>query len=303
MNRGEALGKPRVGRVGYINCFPIFYPLEKGLIKLSAQIVADHPSNLNSLFAAGDIEVTAVSSIAYARQCSSCVVLPDLAIASDGAFWSEAVLSRVHLSQLEGERVSLTPYSATSIALLQILLRRFYEVEVEYFYRPQGVSPWWGDPKATLVIGDEALKSIYRHLEENVFSASKKCFVYDLGAEWKKFTGKQMVFALWVARRDFVEQHPVLLQEIWGALQEAKAWSFIHRRFIAEQAQSLIGISAGVMKDYFRHIKYELYLEGLHQFFEYAWQCGLIDRQVQVEVWRDQLVEPVGHAGHGKNQR
>jgi chorismate dehydratase len=66
MNRGEALRKPRVGRVGYINCFPIFYPLEKGLIKLSAQIVADHPSNLNSLLAAGDIEMTAVSSIAYA---------------------------------------------------------------------------------------------------------------------------------------------------------------------------------------------------------------------------------------------
>lgn len=102
MNRGEALRKPRVGRVGYINCFPIFYPLEKGLIKLSAQIVADHPSNLNSLLAAGDIEMTAVSSIAYAHQCSSCVVLPDLAIASDGAVWSVALLSRVPLSQLEG---------------------------------------------------------------------------------------------------------------------------------------------------------------------------------------------------------
>jgi chorismate dehydratase len=295
MNRGEALGKPRVGRVGYINCFPIFYPLEKGLIKLSAQIVADHPSNLNSLFAAGDIEVTAVSSIAYAHQCSSCVVLPDLAIASDGAVWSVALLSRVPLSQLKGERVSLTPYSATSIALLQILLSRFYEVEVEYFYRPQGVSPWWGEPKATLVIGDEALKTIYRYLEEDELCANQKCYVYDLGAEWKKFTGKQMVFALWVVRRDFMEQHPVLLRETWLALQEAKSWSSRHRRFIAEQAQSLIRIPAEIMEDYFRHIKYELYLNGLHQFFEYAWHCGVLDSQVQAEVWRDPVVEPVKH--------
>lgn len=297
MKRGETQGMPRLGRVGYANCLPIFYPLEKGLIKLPCSIVAGHPSNLNSLFAAGDIEVTAVSSIAYARQCSSSVVLPDLAIASDGAVWSVALLSRVPLPELEGERISLTPHSATSIALLQILLSRFYGLEVEYFYRPLGVPPWWGEPKATLVIGDEALRTIHRH------SANQKCFVYDLGAEWKKFTGKQMVFALWVARRNFVEQHPGLLREIWGALQEAKAWSFGHQEFIAEQAQRLIGVSAGVMEDYFRHIKYELYLEGLQQFFELAWSCNLIDRQVQVEVWRDQVVEPVEQVGHGKNQR
>ena len=59
MKRGEFLEKPRLGRVRYINCLPIFYPLEKGLIKLPARIVADHPSQLNSMLAAGDLEVTA----------------------------------------------------------------------------------------------------------------------------------------------------------------------------------------------------------------------------------------------------
>lgn len=157
------------------------------------------------------------------------------------------------------------------------------------------MSPWWGEPKATLVIGDEALKTIYRYLEEDELSANQKCYVYDLGAEWKKFTGKQMVFALWVVRRDFMEQHPVLLRETWLALQEAKSWSSRHRRFIAEQAQSLIRIPAEIMEDYFRHIKYELYLNGLHQFFEYAWHCGVLDSQVQAEVWRDPVVEPVKH--------
>ena len=231
MKRGETQGMPRLGRVGYANCLPIFYPLEKGLIKLPCSIVAGHPSNLNSLFAAGDIEVTAVSSIAYARQCSSSVVLPDLAIASDGAVWSVALLSRVPLPELEGERISLTPHSATSIALLQILLSRFYGLEVEYFYRPLGVPPWWGEPKATLVIGDEALRTIYRYLEEDELSANQKCYVYDLGAEWKKFTGKQMVLLCgW--RRNFVEQHPGLLREIWGALQEAKLGASVIRSLL-----------------------------------------------------------------------
>jgi chorismate dehydratase len=281
-----------LGRVSYINCFPIFYPLEKGLIKLSARIVADHPSSLNSLLAAGNLEVTAVSSIAYARGHRSCVALPGLGIACDGAVWSVALLSRKPLSQLDGERISLTPYSATSIALLQIILSRFYGIEADYFDRPRGAPPWWGDPQATLVIGDEALRIACLHSEEAEF-------MYDLGAEWKRFTGKQMVFALWVARRDFMEEQPDLLRQTWRALQEAKSWSGSHRRFIAAQAQSLIGIPAEVLEDYFRHIKYELYADGLQQFFEYAWRCGLLDSQVKAEVWRDTVAADVKH---GKNQ-
>lgn len=89
------LEEPRLGRVGYINCLPIFYALEKGFVRIPARIVADHPSRLNSLLAAEELEVTVVSSIAYAHYGESCVVLPDLAIASDGAVWSVALLSRV----------------------------------------------------------------------------------------------------------------------------------------------------------------------------------------------------------------
>lgn len=104
-----------------------------------------------------------------------------------------------------------------------------------------------------------------------------------------------MVFALWVVRRDFVEQHPALVRKIWKALQEAKSWSCNHRRFIAEQAQNLIDIPAGVLGNYFQHIKYELYLDGLHQFFEYAWHYGMLDSQVQAEVWRDTGARQVKH--------
>ncbi|NPV30169.1 MAG: menaquinone biosynthesis protein [Firmicutes bacterium] len=278
------MGAPRLGRVGYINCLPIFYALEKGLIQVPARIVADHPSRLNSLLAAGELEVSAVSSIAYASLRETCVVLPGLSIASDGPVWSVALLSRVPVSRLEGRRVSLTPYSATSIILLQILLARFYGIEVELFTRPPGVSPWWGEPEATLVIGDEALKFA------SPPSCPRDCYIYDLGAEWKKFTGKHMVYALWVARREFAEQSPALLEEIHRGLQAARRWGHENRSVVAEAASRLVDLPVSTLVDYFHHLKYELdgdYLEGLHRFYACAWQCRLLAQPVQVELWRE----------------
>ncbi|MDH7577477.1 MAG: menaquinone biosynthesis protein [Bacillota bacterium] len=271
--------KPRLGRVGYINCLPVFYALEKGFVRIPARIVADHPSRLNDRLAAGELEVTAVSSIAYAHQRHTCVVLPGLSIASDGAVWSVALLSRVPVTKLDGRRVSLTPYSATSIVLLQILLNLFYGVRAELFTRPPGVSPWWGDPEAALAIGDEALRS-----------SGEGCYVYDLGAEWKRFTGKCMVYALWVARREFAVESPALLQEICRGLQAAKHWGYEHRRVIAEAATHLVGLPASRLMAYFQHLKYELnelYLDGLHYFYECAWRCGVLDQPVQAEIWRE----------------
>lgn len=295
MEEGINLERPRVGRVGYVNCLPIFYAIESGLVQLPADLVADHPSRLNNLLASGMIEVTAVSSIAYAHNRESCVILPDLSIASDGAVWSVALLSRMPVSGLNGRRVSLTPYSATSVVLLQILLNRFYGVRAELFTRPQGVSPWWGDPDATLVIGDEALRlaclprgGVAR--EPASSTRERGYYVYDLGMEWKRFTGMRMVFALWVARQEFAERFPHLLREIWRALQVAKGWGCSHRDTVAGVAARLLGIPSAILTEYFRHLKYELsepYIRGLRHFYECARQCGLIQTPVRIKIWRE----------------
>ncbi len=298
--------KPRLGRVGYVNCLPIFYAIESGLIQLPAELVADHPSRLNTLLAAGKIEVTAVSSIAYAHNRESCVILPDLSIACDGAVWSVALLSRMPVSRLKGKRVSLTPYSATSIALLQILLSKFYGVKAELFTRPPGVSPWWGDPDATLVIGDEALRltcfpSVGVAEDRESPSRGLDYYVYDLGAEWKRFTGMRMVFALWVASREFAVRFPDLLREIWRALQAAKGWGCSHGETVAGVAAQLIGMPPATLTEYFRHLKYDLsepYLSGLQHFYECARQCGLIQTPVRMKIWREVDADRIPHGAN-----
>ncbi|GFN23515.1 menaquinone biosynthetic enzyme MqnA/MqnD family protein [Thermanaeromonas sp. C210] len=274
------MSRPRIGRISYINCLPIFYALEEGLVKIPAQIVYGHPSELNRALTEGHIEISAVSSFAYAEQCDKFLVLPDLSISSWGPVKSVALLSKVPLPELAGKRVSLTPYSATSVALLSILVERFYNLQVKFFTRPPGTSPWWSDPEATLVIGDEALLQVNRQ---------QGLYIYDLGREWQRFTGQHMVFALVVVQEEFARSSPGLLKEIWQGLMAAKEWGRQHLALLASQASSLTGLPLPDLIDYFHHLQYDLtpkHLEGLHTFYQYTYQQGLLPAPVNVKLWR-----------------
>ncbi len=97
-----------------------------------------------------------------------------------------------------------------------------------------------------------------------------------------------MVYALWVARREFALQFPSLLQEILVALLTSKQWGYEHWETVADAASRSIDIQAVTLAEYFQHLKYELsasYVDGLQYFFESAWQCGMLRTPVQVEIW------------------
>lgn len=270
---------PRVGLVGYINSLPVSYALEVGVVNLPAKICAHHPAELNRLLQTNQLEVAAVSSIEYARQQDSCLVLPALSISADGQVRSVALVSRVPMEELHGQAVSLTPHSATSIALLQILTRKFYRIEPRYFVRPAGSSMWWGSPVASLVIGDEALQAV---------CTTHDCYVYDLAAEWKRWTGLKMVFAIWVARWDFAASHPEQLSTIWQGLVAAKRWGLDHKDLLTVRGAKLTGLPPAAVRGYFDVLEYDLdwgHLEGLLYFFLCAREYGLLDRPAMLHIW------------------
>ncbi|APC09070.1 menaquinone biosynthetic enzyme MqnA/MqnD family protein [Neomoorella thermoacetica] len=270
---------PRLGRVGYLNCLPLFYPLETGRVKLPARIVADHPAVLNKAFRQEELEVTAVSSLAYGQFAEDALVLPGLSISCRGRVGSVFLLSRVPAKELGGRPLSLTPYSATSVVLLRILLQRLYHVAPDFFTRPAGSTPDWGRPEALLTIGDEALQ---------VVRTGRYPFVYDLGEEWYRLTGKPMVFALWVARKDFAAAHPEKLAAIWRALQEAKAWGKGHPGTLAATGARHLGVEPEFIEDYFALLNYDLdwpHLEGLLTFYGLAHGEGFLAHPVALEIW------------------
>src|SRR5881396_1993910 len=89
----------RVGRIGYINCYPVYGAIDRGLVPLAAELVTGTPSELNDLLAAGELDVSVVSAVEYARQARHYILLPDLAISCDGAVRSVALFSRRTVGQ------------------------------------------------------------------------------------------------------------------------------------------------------------------------------------------------------------
>ncbi|KKM12580.1 ABC transporter substrate-binding protein [Clostridiales bacterium PH28_bin88] len=270
---------PRLGRVSYINCLPVFHALEEGLVEVPARVCAHHPSQLNRMFREGSLEVTAISSIEYARQQEDCLILPDLSISADGPVRSVALVSREPMERMAGKRISLTPYSATSVVLLQVLLQRFYRVESRFFTRPPDAPVWWDEPDASLVIGDEALREIQQ---------AGGYHVYDLAAEWKRWTGRPMVFALWVARPDFARRQPELLAAIWQGMLASKRWGKEHPGELVARAEHLASLPETVLADYFRCLRFDLdwdHVDGLMYFYRCAAECGLLDPALTLNIW------------------
>ncbi|MGQ0538475.1 MAG: MqnA/MqnD/SBP family protein, partial [Gemmatimonadaceae bacterium] len=74
----------RVGRIPYVNCYPVYGAIDRGIVRLSADLVDGVPTELNNLMAQGALDVSVVSAVEYARDSRRYLLLPDLAISCDG---------------------------------------------------------------------------------------------------------------------------------------------------------------------------------------------------------------------------
>ena len=108
---------------------------------------------------------------------------------------------------------------------------------------------------AALVIGDPAL-----HLNPDALPYR----TLDLGAEWVKWTGLPMVFAVWSGRRE------LLTDEVAEAFRGSYAWGHAHVDDMVAGASAERGFPGDLARQYFtRYIAYELsakHLEGLAAF-------------------------------------
>ena len=265
---------PRLGHIAFLNVLPLTYALAHGAAE-GLDVLRATPAQLNGRLEARNLDVSGVSSITYARHADDLLVLPDVCIASDGDVRSVILVSRVPAEQIKNARVLLSDKSASSHALLKIILRRAYDAAPQYETRalvpsdpvPEGAA-------GALFIGDDALE-LYHHPPEGVY-------IYDLAQEWKQLTGARMVFGIWAAACAFAEAHPAALQMVharivrafrdWNAVkEEAIAEVLADGRFTRAQLREYLGSAVVWQLD-------AATLAGLRLFYQYAAEDGLIDR-------------------------
>lgn len=265
-------GKPRVGHINFINCLPLHWGLTAGGFGHGLAIHPAVPSALNDLVVAGGLDVSPVSSIVYARHPDRLVILPGLSISAPGALQSIVVVSRAPLAALGGRRVALTAKSATSHGLLKIILAKAYGISPDYFVSPLGLADGVLDEAdAALFIGDDALTA-YHHRQSGLHYT-------DLGAEWRQLTGGAMVYALWVANRDFAARHPDRLAAVHRQLTAAFAHGLAHIDAAAAAVASSAPLTAAQIVHYIGLLDYRLdepHIAALTTYYRLAAACGVI---------------------------
>jgi chorismate dehydratase len=257
----------RVGRIPYINCYPVYGAIDRRAVTMDAELVDGVPTALNHAMAAGTLDVSVISAVEYARDAARYLLLPDLAISCDGPVRSVMLFSRRPASSLDAARVLVSRSSMTSVALLRLLFENVWgsmptfvpaDAEITDLVRERQEAH-----DARLIIGDAALLLSSGTSE----LAADYPYVYDLGAEWKQWTGLPFVFAVWVAQRTTSVDASLAVH---ARLIESRNWGLAHLDQLATQAAVATGVSKPVALQYLSGLDYGLryeHLAGLTTFF------------------------------------
>ncbi len=243
-----------------------------GRVKLDGEIISATPAELNWGLLAGEIDASAVSSFWYAEHSEDLTLLPDLSISSESGVRSVLLFSRKPIESLSSAVIYTTPKGRSTPALLRILCQK------RYGFIPRlesGVKDLKsiGEDEAVLVIGDEALASTQRRDISNLQ-------ITDLAEEWRAWTGKPFVFAVWAVRREIVERYPESVASLHQTILESKKWGLAHLDVVVEEAIRRTGLPRPVLEKYFSVLKFDFdtpLKEAMRLYFDTAAECGLLN--------------------------
>ncbi len=270
--------KPRVGHIQFLNCLPLYYGLVKSHALLDIELIKGNPTELNNLLINGELDISPISSIEYARNYKSLMLFPDFTVSSDREVKSIILLSRLPLDNLSGKKIALASTSATSHVLLKIILNA-YKINPDYFIAPPDPERMLKESDACLLIGDVALK---------YYLDGKNIYVYDLGYEWNKLTGHKMVYAVWAINRNFAINSKELCKYVFELFKKSMDYSMNHLQEISDYAERWEPFSSSSMMEYFRslHFGFEKeYQQGLHFFYNKAAEIGELDHIPELEFF------------------
>ena len=238
----------KIGCVPYLNAKPLIEGLEG--------LVLRPPSKLVQPLLSGALDVALLPAIEVLRRKLEFV--PGIAIASPGKTDSVRLHHSVEIPDIR--RVALDRNSRTSNMLTRIILEKRYGVRPRYVMCDPTESFPIDRVDAVVTIGDTS------------FRPARVPFL-DLGTEWKAFTGRPFVYALWAHRPGHPERKTVTT-----LLRAAKKLGTERIPEIAERESRRLGLSPKFCRTYLtEYISFDLgpaERAGLRLFGRYAEECS-----------------------------
>jgi chorismate dehydratase len=297
----------KIGKIPYANLFPIFYTLKNRCDCSAYEFIEGVPSALNRLLRNGEIDISPSSSIEYLRHEDRYVILDGHSVSSLAPIGSILLFSKKPIETLDGSTVLTSSQSEASVALLNIIFKKFYRIDCRLKSVGEPLLKALQSYPAYMLIGDEALRAVggykLRVTTEDKDSGlqtprprslaslreagqaakqggpNSELFIYDLGDIWYKNTGLPFVFALWIARKDCCIDKPSLFEKFKRDLETAKVQALKNLKSIATKSELLGLLSEDEIVSYWQGISYDLndeHKRGLELFRRYAEELGLI---------------------------
>jgi chorismate dehydratase len=258
----DSAGRPRVGHIQFLNCLPIYWGLMRSGALLDVDLHKDTPDRLSADLVAGNLDIGPITLVEYLRHADELLLLPNLAVGSDGPVLSVNLISTRPLAELDSRPVALGSTSRTGVLLAQMLLAERYGAEPEYFRCPPELTQMLIEADAGVLIGDPALRAMYEAPRNGLH-------VTDLGEAWKEWTGLPMVFAVWAVRKDFAAAHPGVVKDVHEAFQRSRDLSLTELDEVATAAARWEPFDAATLANYFRALDFSLgerQIAGIREF-------------------------------------
>jgi len=271
--------KLKLGRISYVNVAPVYYLLDGNLKPQWCEIVSSPPSGLNKMLSNGEIDISPVSSAAYALHQDDWLLLPDLSISCLGKVMSVMLVSKLEFEKLDKKKVILTDDSASAAKLIKLL---FLKNDIRpvlksvTIHNPEDIDQ---DADAALVIGDTALNWKWRTLYAHVI---------DLGEMWQALTGLPFVFSVWAVRKEFAEKRPDAVSAALSLLLRSKEEGLKNIDKIIIDTSNKLGLHKDICKKYFNGLSFSLdssQITGLNTFFEYLRMEKILSDRVKLSFF------------------
>ncbi len=268
----------KISIVQYLNSVPLCWGILEGVAKDAFDPVFTTPAECADQLAGGSVDVGLIPSIEYQR-IPGCRIIPGPAIASQNRVQSVILLSMVPLFRIR--RIAFDRASRSSVALTQIILKKFYGTTPVFETADADPVRMLADNDAALIIGDAALQYQAANMLPNaekqkafIRDGAEPVYVFDLMERWNNLTGLPFVFAFWAARRDFGDKSVV------ERLTESRDFGLANLDTIAERYATKMELE----KDFvLRYLEQSVYyhmdsdcVESIGLFHELAREVGAI---------------------------
>lgn len=247
-----------IGLIHYTNVAPL---LDDLVLPPGVEVVKGVPTEMNAALLSGRVNLANISSVEFIRHADQLAALRDFSVSVLGAVYSVNLFHTKPWQELGGARIALTNQSATSVALLEVLLRESgIRAKLEC---AEGTAQDLLDSgfDGVLRIGDSALREWYAAVgpisdEASVLDlphSRGRLTVTDLAERWFQLTGHPFVFAVWAYRKD-APPPPELLR----AMRMARRRGIGHLGEVAARHAERLGLPERVVQHYLWNFRYHL---------------------------------------------